>query len=173
MAQVVLDILFQLGEIDRDPELTRPGREISAFKTAREIANHVVVVTELVDADVTDGLLGERQPQPGTRPALSFSRVFGVSIDILFWMFTTDAAGFPSFSSTLMMANSSSPRARTINFQVPANLSVGSPTIAAEPAKSGIPARASAIAIARKDREASLMSLVPGTVLRRRGSRRR
>src|SRR5271157_4528488 len=95
------------------------------------------------------------------------------SPSIIFWMFTTDAAGFPSFASTLMMANSSSPRARTINFQVPANLSVGSPTIAAESAKSGIPARASTITIARKDREASLMSLVPGTALRRRGSRRR
>jgi hypothetical protein len=44
--------------------------------------------------------------------------------------------------------------------QVPANLSVGSPTIAAEPAKSGIPARAGTIAIARKDREASLIVVV-------------
>ena len=73
-------------------------------------------------------------------------------------MFTTDAAGFPSFASTLMMATLPPPRARTINFQVPANLSVGSPTIAAESAKSGIPARASTITIARKDREASLMT---------------
>src|SRR5271157_305782 len=82
-AQGVLDVPFQIGEVDRDPELTRPGGEISAFKTAREIANHVVVVTELVDANVTDGLLGQRQPQPGMRAALSFARVFGVSVDIL------------------------------------------------------------------------------------------
>ncbi|HKM54415.1 MAG TPA: hypothetical protein VJY33_13470, partial [Isosphaeraceae bacterium] len=43
-AQGVLEVPFQIGEVDRDPELTRPGGEISAFKTAREIANHVVVV---------------------------------------------------------------------------------------------------------------------------------